>query len=95
MAVTLAQAQNSLKLWMDALERCSSGGTYSIAGRTLTRQDVPTIRAEIQRWSTTITQLEADAKGQVRRMGATASFPSPGSGSGGIISDELWRDYRT
>ena len=74
--------------------RASSGSTYSIGGRTLTRQDIPDIRAEIQRWHNTVLALEQAQHGRQRPMGATASFPTPGGGSGRLYSDELWRDGR-
>ena len=91
-AVTLPKAQAQLREWMQALERCSSGASYSLGGRTLTRQDVTTIRAEIQRWHNTVTALEAAAAGNCRPLGAVASFPAPGAGTGagGLVSGSDW-----
>lgn len=93
--ITMAEAQSSLKQWLDALSAASSGQSYSIAGRSLTRQDIPEIRNEIQRWHNTVQALSADANGKMRPLGAQASFPAPGRGSGGLISQALWEDYRT
>ena len=93
--VTLASAQARLAEWMSALEAASTGASYSIEGQTLTRQDVPTIRAEIQRWHNTVTALELRLRGCVRPMGAVAAFPAPGRGSGGIITDSQWTDPGT
>jgi len=96
--ITLASAQAQLTNWLTALENASTGGSYSIGGRTLTRQDVPTIRAEIQRWSNTVATITERLHGRVRPMGATASFPAPGrgtSGSGTVIPNALWIDGRT
>jgi len=78
--MTLAQAQASLAQWQTALEHASTGASYSIGGRTLTRQDVTAIRAEIQRWHNTINAIRARLNGAVRPMGAVASFPPPGRG---------------
>lgn len=93
--ITLTEAQASLRQWLEALDAASTGSTYSIAGRSLTRQDISEIRNEIQRWHNTVQALAAEAVGQTRPLGAQASFPAPGHGSGGLISDALWRDYRT
>ena len=68
---------------MLALEAASTGSSYSIEGQTLTRQDVTTIRAEIQRWHNTVNAITDRLNGTVRPMGATACFPAPGSGSSG------------
>ena len=92
---TLAQAQARLAQWQEALEAASTGSSYSIEGQTLTRQDVPTIRAEIQRWHNTVTAITQRLKGRVRPMGATAAFDAPGRGAGGIIPQDLWTDWRT
>lgn len=89
-SLTLTQAREQLQNWLTALEHCSTGSTYSIDGKTLTRQDVPTIRAEIQRWHGTIAALEQVQAGTVRPMGSTAEFNSPGSGSGGLIGQSHW-----
>ena len=92
---TLAQAQARLADWQAALEAASTGSSYSIEGQTVTRQDVPTIRAEIQRQHNTVTAIAQRLKGSVRPMGATALFNAPGGGAGGIISDAMWTDWRT
>ena len=91
---SLSDAREQLREWLKALERASTGATYSIGGRTLTRQDIPDIRAEIQRWHNMVLAHEAAAAGRQRPMGATASFPTPGGGSGRLYSDEIWRDGR-
>lgn len=93
---TIPQARAELQAWSDALAAVRRGQSYSIAGRSLTRQDVPTIRAEIQRWHNTVRALEVAATGRARAMGAQASFPPPGSGGGGVlISAAQWTDPDT
>lgn len=96
--VTLTYATEQLQSWLAALEACSAGQSYSIGGRSLTRQDIEQIRGEIQRWHNSVRSLEAAANGVQRPMGATAAFPAPGAGSGssaGIIPAGLWTDWRT
>lgn len=95
--ITLPDAIQNLRDWLAALQATAAGQSYSIGGRTLTRQDNDTIRAEIQRWHNTVTALEAEARGQQRPLGATASFPAPGGavGGGGIIPGSVWTDYRS
>ena len=93
--MTLAYATEQLAQWHKALEATSSGQSYSIGGRTLTRQDVQTVRDEIQRWHNTVTALQARQQGNVRPLGAQVTFPAPGKGAGGIIPVELWTDPRT
>jgi len=95
--VTIAYAREQLDLWLEALQSCSAGQSYSIGGRTLTRQDTATIRDEISRWSETILDLEARADGRVRSLGAKGAHPTPGSGQGpaNLYPDSIWRDWRT
>lgn len=95
--VSLSEAQESLRTWVKAREALASGSSYSIGGRTLTRQDSDTVEANIQRWHNTVTTLEARAKGQSRSLGAQAVFERPGarSGGAGIIPSDLWTDWRT
>jgi len=94
--MTLAYAKARLQDWLDALERCSTGETYSIGNRTLTRQDVEgVIQPQITRWHRSCAALEQAAAGRVRPLGAQAAFPAPGAGSGGLISQDLWESGRT
>lgn len=92
--MSLAEAQGHLQEWQAALAAASSGSSYSIAGRTLTRQDVGVIRGELQKWHNTICTIEQAQAGNERPLGATASFPAPGRGtssSGVIYPDSAWR----
>lgn len=90
--MTLAQAQAQLTNWLTALEHASTGGSYSIGGRTLTRQDIPTIRAEVQRWHNSVNAIVQRLNGTIRPMGATASFPAPGSGGTAMLPFSDWRN---
>ena len=94
--VTYTDAVATLRQWVEALNRCSAGQSYSIEGTTLTRQDIPEIRAEIQRWHNTVTTMEAHRAGRSRPLGARPVFPAPGSArQAGIYPQELWTDGRT
>lgn len=94
--ITLEYAQERLSMWMAALDAASTGASYSVDGQTVTRQDVDSIRAEIQRWHITVTSITERLKGNVRPMSATAAFATPGrGGAGGIIPQSLWTDWRT
>lgn len=88
--ITLANAQGQLANWMKALEAASTGASYSIEGQTLTRQDVPTIRAEIQRWHVTVTAITERLNGRVRPMGAVACFPAPGGAGSATLYGVGW-----
>lgn len=92
--VSLSEAQESLRTWVKAREALASGSSYSIGGRTLTRQDSETVEANIQRWHNTVLALEAQAQGRSRPLGAQAEFPAAGGG-GRIIPGDVWADWRT
>lgn len=86
--VTYTEAIANLRQWTEALQATALGQSYSIGGRTLTRQDNETIRSEIRRWHNTVTAMEAEQAGKAARpLGAQAAFPTPGSSptAGGVI----------
>ena len=94
--ITIQYAQDQLKQWLAALEACSTGANYSIAGRSLTRQDVPTIQGQITRWHRTLATLEQFGEGTIRPLGAVATFSTPGgAASNGIMPGDVWRSGRT
>jgi len=93
--ITLPYAQGQLRKWMAALEATSAGQSYSIGGRTLTRQDLAEVNNQIARWERTVKSLTLRQRGIVRPMSAQAAFPTPGGGSGGLIPQDLWTDWRT
>ncbi len=93
--ITATEARAQLREWLNALEACSSGANYSIAGRSLTRQDVAdVILPTITRWHRMVLALEAQANGRSRPLGATACFGAPGAGggAGGIRPLSSWVD---
>lgn len=93
--ITLAYAIEQRDQWYQALEHAQSGKSYSIGGRTLTRQDIGDINETLARWIDTVKTLDARVRGKVRKMHARSSFDTPGSGSGNLYPQELWEDGRT
>jgi hypothetical protein len=55
----LATAQAHLDAWVAADLAVSTGQSYSIAGRSLSRVDATTIREQIAYWSRIVSQLTA------------------------------------
>lgn len=90
--VTYPQAIENLRDWVAALSATAAGSSYSLGGRTLTRQDNNTIRSEIRRWHNTVVAMEAEAAGRPRALGSQAVFPTPGAGSVGFSSAEAFRN---
>ena len=73
---------------MQALRACASDQTYSIGDRTLARQDLPEVRAEVKRWYNTVTALEAQEAGRTRLGSTPQDFLEPGA----VPSDEVTSD---
>lgn len=93
--ITIQYAIEQRDAWYAALSAASSGSSYSIGGRTLTRRDLTEINDQIARWIDTVKTLKLRQQGKVRSLGARAAFPTPGSGAGDLYSDEIWQDWRT
>ena len=56
--VTLEEAQRKYKMWSDAEDMVAVGGkSYKIAGRELTRADLPNIRDQMDYWAIKIKAL--------------------------------------
>lgn len=66
-------AQTHLDAWLAADLAVATGQAYSIAGRSLTRVDTPTIRAQIKYWQGIVDQYTAAAAGGTSRV-SLASF---------------------
>lgn len=66
---SIEQAKEMHQLWFDAYKDASSGKAYTIEGRSLTRQDLPQIKKELQYWSDIIADLTGQrAKSRVGRI---------------------------
>lgn len=80
--ITLRYARDQLDNWLAAKEAASRGSSYSIADRSLTRQDMDTIDRAIIQWHNAVCAIQQRALGRRRSMFAQASFPTPGAGTG-------------
>lgn len=56
--MTLQEANEMLKLWIDAEKAVTSGQSYSIAGRSLTRVNMKEIREAQQYWQGEVYKLQ-------------------------------------
>jgi len=55
--ITLLQAETKLALWMEADDKVSSGQSYSIGGRSLSRADAKMIQENIKFWDRKVREL--------------------------------------
>jgi hypothetical protein len=71
-AITLAQAEAKLALWMEAEEKVASGQSYQIGARALRRADLNMIAERITYWESKVEQLTASGgRSGVRVRGMT------------------------
>lgn len=57
----LEEAERKYKLWSNAEDAVAiSGKSYSIAGRQLTRADLPQIREQMEYWGLQIKELKGE-----------------------------------
>lgn len=66
--MTLAEAQAMLELWINAEKAVSTGQSYSIGGRSLTRVDMKEIREAQQYWEGQIYKLEHNISSRGARV---------------------------
>ena len=69
--VNLSDAEAHLASWLLADTAVSSGQSYSIAGRALTRANAAEIRTNITYWDSMVKRL---TRGGIRVRGATPSW---------------------
>lgn len=72
--ITLAQAQAQLDAYLAAETAALAKKSYTIAGRTLTFQDLPDIQAGIETWSRRVAELNARANGRGRSRTIVVGF---------------------
>ncbi len=60
---TLDEARRMLALWLEAEARVTTGQSYTIGSRSLTRVNVAEIAERIDYWRNQVAQLEADPTG--------------------------------
>lgn len=70
MGISLETAQKHLDAWLDAEITVTSGQSYTIGTRTLTRASLSDIRDQIQYWNNQVSKLTniAKRKGRNRVM---------------------------
>lgn len=61
--ITLAIAEAKLTLWLDAEDKVAAGQSYSIAGRSLSRADLGSIRESINFWEQKVQRLSNSGGG--------------------------------
>ncbi len=61
--ITKEHAEKMLRLWLEAEEAVTTGQSYSIGSRSLTRVNLAEIRGSITYWESRLAQLESGRKG--------------------------------
>lgn len=57
--ITIEDAKENLQIWLDAQKAVSTGQSYKIGTRSLTRSSIADILRMIRYWQNVIDQLEA------------------------------------
>ena len=66
--MTLAEANEMLQLWIEAEKAVSTGQSYSIAGRSLTRVNMKEIREAQRYWESEIYRLQNNVNSRGARV---------------------------
>ena len=61
--ITLEQAQTKLEMWLEAEETLATSQSYSMSDRTLTRADLSSVEAAIDRWDKRVKKLSRSSGG--------------------------------
>ena len=62
-AITKEHAEKMLRLWLEAEEAVTTGQSYSIGSRSLTRVNLSEIHDAIEYWENRLAKLESGRKG--------------------------------
>lgn len=65
--INLERAKLHLNAWLDAELAVSSGQSYSIGSRSLTRANLTEIRKQIQFWRNEVAKLNGSGRKRVKR----------------------------
>lgn len=68
--ITLDEAREHLKIWLDAEKAVATGQSYKIGTRSLTRADLSDIADRIKYWRNEVARLESGAGGGARVLRA-------------------------
>lgn len=66
--MTLAEANEMLQLWIEAEKAVSTGQSYSIGGRSLTRVNMKEIREAQRYWESEIYRLQNNVNSRGARV---------------------------
>ncbi|MGN0885792.1 MAG: DUF6148 family protein [Candidatus Spyradenecus sp.] len=61
--VTIDEARESLKMWLEAEKAVATGQSYKIGSRSLTRANLADITKRIQYWRNELERLESGRSG--------------------------------
>ena len=64
--VTIEEAQENLRMWLDAEKAVATGQSYTIGKRSLTRANLSDIRERINFWRNEVASLESGSQGGVK-----------------------------
>ncbi|MER2153597.1 MAG: DUF6148 family protein [Solibacillus sp.] len=62
--ITLERAKLHLEAWLDAELAISTGQSYTIGSRSLTRANLSEVRKQIEYWKNKVIELELKATGR-------------------------------
>ena len=57
--ITKKEAQRHLDIWLEAEAQIATGQRYKIGSRMLTREDLASVRKQIEYWNNKVMQAEA------------------------------------
>ena len=62
--ITLERAKLHLEAWLDAELAISTGQSYTVGSRSLTRANLSEVRKQIEYWKNKVSELELKAVGR-------------------------------
>lgn len=72
MAITLEEAQENLRIWLEAERTIANAQSYTISNRSLTKANLSEVAKRITYWENKVAELEMVQKG--KRMRRTKQF---------------------
>ncbi|MBG9692694.1 hypothetical protein ABD91_18110 [Lysinibacillus sphaericus] len=72
MAITLEEAQENLRIWLEAERTIANAQSYTISNRSLTKANLSEVAKRITYWENKVAELEMAQKG--KRMRRTKQF---------------------
>ncbi|MFJ8100410.1 DUF6148 family protein [Lysinibacillus sp. NPDC096212] len=72
MAITLEEAQENLRIWLEAERTIANAQSYTISNRSLTKANLSEVAKRISYWENKVAEFEMTQKG--KRMRRTKQF---------------------